>query len=225
MSPAQGQLAWMLRQRWRAAAGQPVGGVQDAVAQSLRLGPGQVAVQGEQAEPGQQGRGGEGGGLPRLVHRQRGGRVLADAAVLAGTDGVLDPGVHPVGCVDIGVLAAPAAGGAWQVSDPQGVPPAVFGLGQGELGAGVRALAAGEDPHLCGPSFELIPGGAFAQQAGQLGDVRFFDPAPAVPAARVAARLIGPPLADLAAGIHGDLPGRRRQLPPGTDKVARRGAA
>src|SRR5690348_3391816 len=43
-----------------AAAGQAGGRVQDAVAQGLRLGLGQAAVQGEQAEPGQQGRGGQG---------------------------------------------------------------------------------------------------------------------------------------------------------------------
>ena len=30
MSAAQGQLAWMVRRRWRAAAGRPGGGVQDA---------------------------------------------------------------------------------------------------------------------------------------------------------------------------------------------------
>jgi hypothetical protein len=47
-----------------AAAGQPGGGIQDAVAQGLRFGLGRVVIQGEQAEPGQQGRGGQGGGLP-----------------------------------------------------------------------------------------------------------------------------------------------------------------
>jgi len=40
--------------------------------------------------------------------------------------------------------------------------------------------------------------------------VRLLDPAPAVPAAQVAARLAGTPLADLAAGIDGDLPGAGR---------------
>jgi hypothetical protein len=46
----------------------------------------------------------------------------------------------------------------------------------------MRALAAGEDPHLLGPPVELVADWAFAQQAGQLGGVRFFDPAPVVPA-------------------------------------------
>ena len=55
----------------------------------------------------------------------------------------------------------------------------------------MRALTAGEDPHRGGPPVELIPGWAFAQQARQLGDVRFFDPARAVPAAHVAAGLFG----------------------------------
>src|SRR5260370_28846027 len=75
----------------------------------------------------------------------------------------------------------------------------------------MRALAAGEDPLLPGPPVELVSRGAFAQQAGQLGDVRFFDPAPpAVPAVQVAAGALGAPLADLAALIDGDLPGLGR---------------
>jgi hypothetical protein len=41
--------------------------------------------------------------------------------------------------------------------------------------------------------------------------VRFFDPAPAVGALRVAARLVSAPLADLAAGIDCDLPGAGRE--------------
>jgi hypothetical protein len=94
-------------------------------------------------------------------------------------ENALDPGVDPVGSVDVGKLAAPAADLAGQVGHPQGVPPAVFGLEQGQLRAGAGPLAAGEDPHLLGPSVELVPSGAVAQQAGQLGDVRFFDPAPA----------------------------------------------
>jgi hypothetical protein len=65
----------------------------------------------------------------------------------------------------------------------------------------VRALAAGEDPYLLGPAVQLVPGRAAARQAGQLGDVRFFDPAPAVPAAQVSAAALGAALADLAALI------------------------
>src|SRR5437773_1126373 len=74
----------------------------------------------------------------------------------------------------------------------------------------MRALTAGEDPHLGGPPGQLVPGRAFAQQPGQLGDVRLFDPAPAVPAVQVAAGALGAPLADLAALIDGDLPGLGR---------------
>jgi hypothetical protein len=94
------------------------------------------------------------------------------------------------------------------------------GLEQGELGAGVRPLAAGEDAHRSGPAVQLVSCRGLAQQAGQLGDVRFFDPAPAVPAATVAAGLIGAALADLAADIDRDLPGAGRDhrdrvpLPP-----------
>ena len=60
-------------------------------------------------------------GLPRLIHRQRAGGVLADAAVFPGADGVFDPGVHPVRGVDEGVLAAPAARAGGQVGKPHSV--------------------------------------------------------------------------------------------------------
>lgn len=71
----------------------------------------------------------------------------------------------------------------------------------------MRALAAGEDPHGGGPAGQLVPGGAFAQQSGQLGDVGFLDPAAGVHATTVCARLISAALASLAAVIEGDLPG------------------
>ena len=67
-------------------------------------------------------------------------------------------------------------------------------------------LAAGEDPHRLGPVLQLVPARAFAQQPGQLGDVRFLDPAGPVTAFGVAAGIIGAALADLAAVIDRDLP-------------------
>jgi hypothetical protein len=48
-----------------ATARQAGGGVQDAVAQRFRLGAGEVAVQGEQPQPGEQGGGGQRGSEPR----------------------------------------------------------------------------------------------------------------------------------------------------------------
>ncbi len=77
------------------AAGQPGGGVQDPVAQGLGLGFGEVAVEGEQLQPGEQGGGGQGCGQPRGVGGQRAGGEPAQPAVFAGADAVLDPGVHP----------------------------------------------------------------------------------------------------------------------------------
>ena len=68
-------------------------------------------------------------------------------------------------------------------------------------------LAASEDPHRLGPALRLVPARAFAQQPGQLGDVRFFDPAPVVPAVPVSAGALGAALADLPALIDRDLPG------------------
>jgi hypothetical protein len=52
-----------------------------------------------------------------------------------------------------------------------------------------------------------------ARQAGQLGDVGFFDPAGAVPAGGVRAGAFAAPLADLAAVIDRDLPRLRRDQP------------
>ena len=132
---------------------------------------------------------------------------MAEPGVLPGADHVLDAGVDPVGGVDVGALAAPAPRGRGQVRRPQGVPPAVFGLEQGELRAGMRTLAAGEDPHRLRPGLQLVPARALAQQPGQLGDVRFFDPARPVRAACIVpAGVIGAAFADLAAAIDRGLP-------------------
>jgi hypothetical protein len=89
---------------------------------------------------------------------------LAQAGVLACAHAILDAGVEPVGGVDVGRVGAPAPPGGGQVGDPQAVPPAVFGLEQGQLGARMRALAAGEDAHRGGPAVELVTAGAFARR-------------------------------------------------------------
>src|SRR5207247_6900604 len=137
------------------------------------FGFGEVAVQGEVAQPGQQGGSGKGGGEPRAAEGQQVAGELADPGVFPGADAVLHPGVHPVGGVDAGGLAAPAGGSFGQVGDPQAVPPAVFGFEQGQLGAGVGALAAGEDPHGGGPGGEPGTGPSLPLQWGALGGVGF----------------------------------------------------
>ena len=124
-------------------------------------------------------------------------------------------GLDPVGGIDVSVLAQPAFGAGGPVRGPKGVPPAVPGLEQGQLRAGMRPLAAREDAHRGGPGPQLVPGRSFAEQPGQLGDVRFLDPARPVRAARIGAGLIGAALADLAARVDRDLPGR-----PGTSPSA-----
>jgi hypothetical protein len=97
-----------------AAADEPGGGVQDAVAQGLGFGFGEVAVEGE--------------------YRSQASRVAASSAAashawlrvnewlgkwpsrcLAGAHAVFDAGVHAVGGVDVGYLAAPAASAFGQV--------------------------------------------------------------------------------------------------------------
>ena len=52
------------------AVGQPGGGAQDFVAQGFGFGAGQVAVQGQQPQPGQQGGRDQGGGQPGGVDRE-----------------------------------------------------------------------------------------------------------------------------------------------------------
>jgi hypothetical protein len=42
------------------------------------------------------------------------------------------------------------------------VAPAVVGFEQGQLGAWMRALTAGEDAHAGGPAVELVPARALA---------------------------------------------------------------
>jgi hypothetical protein len=106
-----------------------------------------------------------------------GGRQMPQAGVLAGADHLLDAGVDAVRGVDVGAVPAPAFGGSGRVCCPQAVPPAVAGPEQGRLGARMRPLAAREDAHGHGPGGKLVPGRAFAQQPGQLGDVRLLDSA------------------------------------------------
>jgi len=80
---------------------------------------------------------GQCGGQPGLVEREQVGRELAEAGVIASADGVFDPGMDPVGGVDVGRVGPPAAQAGRQVGDPQAVTPAIFSLEQGELGARV----------------------------------------------------------------------------------------
>src|SRR3974390_283220 len=142
------------------AADQPGGGVQYPVAQGLGLGFGQVTIQGQQLEPGQQDRGDHGGGQPRGVDLEIKRREMSQAGVLAGADGILDAGLDPVGGVDVGVLAQPALGGGGPVGGPQAIPPAVFGLEQGQLRAGMRPLTAGGNANPKGGSLSTGPGPA-----------------------------------------------------------------
>ena len=79
IASAQGQVAAILRCRGPAAGRQAGGGVQDPVAQGLGLGLGQGAVEGEQPQPGQQGRGGSCAGLPGGTGGD--GRIPSSASV------------------------------------------------------------------------------------------------------------------------------------------------
>src|ERR1700722_12334304 len=161
------------------AADEAGGGVQEAVAQRLRLCFRQVALQGQQLQPGQQDAGGHRGVEPGLVDLVVVRGEMSQPGALPGADDVLDAG----------------------------------------------ALAAGEDPHPLRPGFQLVAVRAFAQQPGQLGDVRFFYPAGRVRAMRVPAGIVGAPLADLAQAVDGGFPGgpgdlADRRLPAGAQRPA-----
>src|ERR1035437_7419787 len=91
---AQGQVPAIFRNlrrppRTRRAAACRAGGVQDAVAQRLRLRPGRVAVQGDELQPGQQDAGDHGRVEPRLVDLVVVRGEVAEPGVLAGADAVL----------------------------------------------------------------------------------------------------------------------------------------
>ena len=92
------------------AADQAADVVQDAVAQRLRLGSGEIAVQGDQLEPAEQDLRGHRGGHPGLVDDlELVRREAADPGVLPGADGVFDPGMDPMGGSQcIGILPPPA---------------------------------------------------------------------------------------------------------------------
>src|SRR3984957_2629939 len=151
------------------AADEAGGGVQEAVAQRLRLCFRQVALQGQQLQPGQQDAGGHRGVEPGLVDLVVMRGEMSQSGVLPGADDVLDAGVDAVGGVGVGALASPASRVSGEIRGPERVAPAVGRLEQGELGAGVGPLAAGEDPHRLRPAFQLVAVRALAQQPGQLG--------------------------------------------------------
>ena len=108
--------------------------------------------------------------------------------------------------VDVSRVGAPALGGGRQVGDPQDAAAAVPGLEQTQLRAGIGPLAAGEHAHPLGPAGHLVMPLVRPQDPGQLGDVGFLDPAPAVGALPVCAGIPGVALADLAPDVDGDLP-------------------
>ena len=74
-----------------------------------------------------------------------------------------------------------------------------------KLRAGMRPLAAREDPHRFQPGRDLVSP-ASAQDAGQLGHAGLLGLASAVPAVPVRTSALSAALADLPGNVHGDLP-------------------
>jgi hypothetical protein len=91
------------------SAGESGGDVEQPVAQRLRLGLGEIAVQEQVLGPGDQIDREHPQGQPRLVDRERAGREVIEPGVLRCADPVLDPGVRAVPGIEVGELAAAAA--------------------------------------------------------------------------------------------------------------------
>ena len=144
----------------------PPGGVQDLVAQGLWFCFGQVAVEGEEPQPGQQVTGDGGGlapgGIDLVVSRGQ----MSQAGAFRAADLVFDSGLGSVAGFEELDLPAGGVGGGDLVA------LALVLLEQGQLGAGVGVLPADDDPHVRRPPGEAVTAGAVAQQPGQLGDLR-----------------------------------------------------
>src|SRR5450755_1680793 len=93
------------------ASDDPPGGVEDPVAQGFRLGSGEVAVEGEQPEPGEQVAGDRRGLAPGGADLVVPGRQVPQAGCLAAADPGLDSGLGPVAGFEELDLAARGAGG------------------------------------------------------------------------------------------------------------------
>ena len=122
------------------STGEPGGDVQQPVAQRLRFGLGQIAVQEQVLGPGDQIDREHHDGQPGLVDRERAGREVVQAGVLRAADAVLDPGVRAVAGVEVGELPERGVGGERGVAPPVGLFERV------ELRAGVRAFATHDHP-------------------------------------------------------------------------------
>ena len=139
------------------AASDPRGGVQDAVAQRLGLGPGKAAVEGEQL-------GARPAGSRRSARRKT--MPCSSPSHATGTGRSRSPcrfGCRPRPgrarggrrrCRQ-GWRASRAAVG--QVGDPQGVPPAVLGLEQAQLGAGCGRSRRAKTRISARPAVQLVP--------------------------------------------------------------------
>ena len=100
------------------SAGEPCGDVQQPVAQRLRLGLREIAVQEQVWGPGDQVNGEHDDGQPSGVDGEAAGREVVEPGVLRRANPVLDPGVRAVSGIETGEL--PDAG----VGAERGVAPA-----------------------------------------------------------------------------------------------------
>jgi hypothetical protein len=115
IASAHGQVAWIFRCRCPPRARRAA--VCSTRTQCIRLGCGQVAVQGQQFQPGEQDLPGHRGGQPRGVDLEIKGSGPGRSPCRCGWRPRF--GVDPVGGVEIGVLLEPAFGVRGPVGDPK----------------------------------------------------------------------------------------------------------
>src|SRR5258707_2674911 len=90
--------------------------------------------------------------------------------------------MRPVSSVDVAQLGPPAAQPGGHVRCPEGVAPAVLGFEQAQLGAGMRPLTAGRDPHSRRPARPPGSPRAPAPRPPPVRDLGVLHPAPPLPA-------------------------------------------
>ena len=134
------------------------GDVQQPVTEAFRFGGRELAGQADQLGPAEQVLGDQRELEPGLVVLEGVVREVAHAGVLAGADAVLDAGAAAVTQLQDGDVVAVLVG------EEARVPVAVL-VEDRELRAGVRTLAAADQPGALGPRGQIEP-------VGQLGDPR-----------------------------------------------------
>jgi len=145
---APGPVARQVQTELAGVAGEPAGDVQEPVAETLRLAAGELAGEQQPLRPGEQVLGDQGELEPGRVGSERAEGQVAQAGVFAAADTVFDNRVVAVQLLE---TLDPSA---LLVGDEDLEAVAVV-VAEGELGAGVRPLAAADRPGAVRPARQV----------------------------------------------------------------------